>query len=281
MPLPNLALVERIWSYAPLGEPTVEIRKSLPAEWKVLPGTPEDQPHGWDLYFTPLKFNGRRANANTMMCGVLFADLDPVEPASLDIPPSVAWQTSPGNYQAIWYLRKPWGFYREWADVNQRLTYHTNADKGGWMGSKLLRWPGSLNWKRYSNGVVPVGKVVSSTTVEYDFVELRDALPPIERIEPISTGRHPVLPRESYSTLQRMVWNDITLQARAMVTRDRVSDRSLHIVKTAHELLRCGLSAQVVFNMLWLAPWNKWRTDRHMPEKLWEEILLAEAKVQK
>jgi len=280
MTLPNLPLVERIWSYSPQGKPTVESKKE--GEWLVLPGIPVDQPFGKDLYFTPLKFKGRRSNENALSMGVLFADLDPVNPMTCDPEPSVSWETSPGNYQAIWYLREPWDFYQEWADVNQRLTYHLKADKGGWMGSKLLRWPGSLNWKRQRDGAVPVGRVVSTTLVEYDFVELRDALPPIERTQVVSTGRHPVLNTIPLLNEQlRMHWADISLQGRAMLTRDRVSDRSLHIVRTAHELLRSGLSTETAFNMLWVAPWNKWRTDRHMPEKLWEEILLADAKLQK
>src|SRR5690606_19108141 len=67
-----------------------------------------DQPPDTDLYFTPLSFRGkkRRNEEAVAPMRVLYADLDPVHPSSLAIKPSAAWETSPGSYQAVWYLSK-------------------------------------------------------------------------------------------------------------------------------------------------------------------------------
>lgn len=279
--LPNHDLVQRIWDCSPHGQPSIEAKG--PDSWQRLPGVPNAQPHGMDLYFSPLKFQGKRSNQNAVGMGVLFADLDPVDPREIeDLPPSVAWETSPGNYQAIWFLSTHWDFYSEWADVNKRLTYHLGADKGGWMGSKLLRWPGSFNWKRKQGVFVPHGTLVMNTDREYDFPHIRDELPSIFARRPSfdETAPHPKpLPPSEQNWLLRSYWASLSLQARSMLTRERVTDRSLHIVRTANELARCGIEPEGAFHMLWVAPWNKWRTDRYMPERLWQEVLDAHARL--
>ena len=281
--LPNRHLVDTIWSFSPTGTAYIETKDSVTSTWSQEVFWPHSQPDRVDLYFTPLKFNGKRANANAVDMGVLFADLDPVYPADISPLPSLAWETSPGMYQAVWYLSKPVSNYDKWASVNQRLTYHLKADKGGWMGSKLLRWPGSLNWKRFDGKVVPVGQMIMVSEITYDFDELDAQLPPISRPGPLipASAAHPTpLTPSDREWLLRRNWEALSLRGRSMITKSRVSDRSLHIVRTIHELLACGLSDDQTFHMVWVQPWNKWRTDRHAPGILWKEVQLAKAVIE-
>jgi hypothetical protein len=230
-----------------------------------------DQPHKHDLFFSPLVFFGKRQNETVSHPGVLFADLDGAPDPVIE--PTIIWETSPGNRQAVWYISDP-GFltgYQQWANLNQRMTLLTKADVGGWMGSKVLRVPESINWKRQAFGGPPIYLEVSYT-VSY----LEKFLPQLPMTNVSLEGRpdHPSLPPlERRDYLIRSYWHMMSLRGRNMITKDRVRDRSLHIVKTAYELTGGGLSPEVVFNLLWGAPWNKWRTDRYAPEQLWSEIL--------
>lgn len=239
-----------------------------------------DQYYGQDLYFSACGFNtAQRVNASWMPSSVLFADLDPVDPFTLDLAPSVAWETSPGNWQAVWYLDRFVTNYVQWANLNKRMTYHTGADTGGWTGSKLLRVPGTANFKRAGQGSIPLGQVViEKSGAKYNHGTLDKLLPPISvEIEAKEEAQACPVPPSLYSSGRTMnaCWPTITLRGRHMLTQE-VNDRSLHIVRTVNELVKGGLDKELVFFIVWGRPWNKWRTDRNDPERLWEEIQRVE-----
>ena len=91
----------------------------------------------------------RRISDNLMTEHSLWADLDAVHPDNIDtdLRPTIAWESSPGRYQALWLLR----FHYEGAswpgEINHRLTHHLGADPSGWDSTQLLRVPGSTNHK--------------------------------------------------------------------------------------------------------------------------------------
>ena len=235
---------------------------------------------GVDQYFSALTFGGpARSNANFCGSSILFADLDEVNPVVLDPRPSLAWETSPDSFQAVWYLDVTIRNYGVWADLNKRMTYHTGADRGGWMGSKLLRVPGSMNFKREyeQDGLmrVPRGAVVLETSMTFRHQLLQETLPLVEPKTRRVSDNHPIPlePRER-EWIMRAHWDNLPLRARAMLTK-KVNDRSLHIVRTANELINAGISREAAFQLIWVQPWCKWRTDRNDPERLWEEILIA------
>lgn len=228
---------------------------------------------GVDQYFSALTFfEQRRSNDTTVGPGLLFADLDAVDPHDLAIKPSAAWETSPGSYQAVWWLTASIGEYGEWADLNRRMTYHVGADRGGWMGSKLLRVPGSYNFKRATPGGVPKGNLLWHTNNQFDARDLEKALDPLKnRQENSSSTEHPALlePRER-EWLVRALWPQIGLRGRYMLSKALVPDRSLHIVQTINELNNGRLTPENVFQLIWVQPWCKWRPDK--PETLWAEV---------
>lgn len=108
----------------------------------------------YDLYWCPMIFDGpvRRAAAAHEEYA-LWADLDEADPRLIEEKwkPSVAWQTSPGRYQALWLLEDPDAEDLVDASVrgneNQRMSYMVGADPSGWDTTQLLRLPGMVNHK--------------------------------------------------------------------------------------------------------------------------------------
>jgi len=241
------------------------------------------QDYGQDLYFSALSFSKpARKNENFAGSSLLFADLDEADPIYLKPAPTHAWLTSPGMYQAVWFMNKVIMDYDEWATLNKRMTIHTGADSGGWQGSKLLRVPGSANFKRALMNGIPLGRMVieAKDPAEVDYNWLVANLPEIEtrtERQVLVDYPQPLVYATARDRLVRGYWDKMGLRARFMLTspRENVGDRSLHIVRTIHELLRHELSPETVFHLIWVQPWNKWRTDRHDPERLWEEVQLA------
>lgn len=229
------------------------------------------QDHSADLLFAPLVFTGKRSNDNVDRPGVLFADLDGASKPTIE--PTIYWETSPGNTQAVWLLDGQFDDYEEWADLNRRMTLYTGADVGGWMGSKVLRVPESVNWKRRAFGRL----LWYHSFVVHKIRNLQKALPPLETPAPRPPkGEHPAVPSMAESDLAiNFHWAELGLRARSMLLEKKVKDRSLWIIKTAHELFRSGLDEEQVFVVLWGRPWNKWRTTRYNPALLWAEIVRA------
>jgi hypothetical protein len=280
--IPNLEVLQAIWKqskglYYFIGEihrPDLYVRGKFDDFCYRSDDVPtQGQTHEYDLFFTPLLFTETtRKNEFVGSPGVLFADLDKALPSTI-IPPTMVWSTSPGNLQAVWFLTRPMQDVEAWAGLNQRLTYYQDADPGGWHASKLLRVPGSINWKRRAFG----NMISYKPNMRYEPEMMNEFLPRLDKITVTEDSEHPPLmdPKEQ-EWLLRLHWKDMSLLGRNMITRQAVRDRSLHIVKTARELRAGGLSPEATFNLIWVAPWNKWRVDRHDPERLWKEICAAE-----
>src|SRR5262245_22565848 len=103
-----------------------------------------------DVYFSVAQFSERgRRLKDTQPSAWLWADLDTVDPtdcATLDLTPTVCWESSPFRYQALWRVDR-----RLSADVlakvNRALSYAVGADKGGWDLTQVLRPVGTRNMK--------------------------------------------------------------------------------------------------------------------------------------
>ena len=223
---------------------------------------------GVDQYFSALSFLEPRRSNDTVggWMKLLFADLDGARPQDCDPLPSVAWETSYESYQAVWWLSKPIEIYGEWADLNRRLTYHVGADRGGWMGSKLLRIPGSYNWKRGGQR----GHILPVFNLAYDPAELDVLFSPARKAAPAPVwGDHPEpLAAREREWLLRLHWPQLGLRARSMLSQLAVPDRSLHIIRCINELDK--LHPNDIFQLIWVQPWNKWENN---PGRLWQEIM--------
>src|SRR5680860_1218868 len=159
IPMNGLDIINAVWAHDPQSKQWHHVMAEHLREadlWKdyfTHPGfrvSNLTQPPDRDVYWAPLGFSApERQNKTAAGFAVLFADIDDGRVVKIGGEmPSYLWRTSPGMYQAVWLLDSPIETYEEWADLNRRLTYWLEADRGGWMGSKVLRVPGSLNVKR-------------------------------------------------------------------------------------------------------------------------------------
>jgi hypothetical protein len=137
---------------------------------------------GHDVYWCPslFEFPSRRSDL-AMDEHCLWADLDEVDPREIrDYPPTIAWESSPDRYQALWVASEGDFQGASWpGNENQRLTYLLGADPSGWDTTQLLRLPGWPNHKperiEANGGSPPKGKLLwsaGSTYVLSDFGDL-------------------------------------------------------------------------------------------------------------
>lgn len=107
-----------------------------------------------DLYFTPATFvDMNRSRDEINLERALWADLDEVDPRQMKgYQPTIAWESSPGRYQAVWLFRTAMPGAANPGDLNQRLTYYLGADPSGWDATQLLRVPGTRNHKNSVEG---------------------------------------------------------------------------------------------------------------------------------
>lgn len=224
-----------------------------------------EQPEHQDLYFTPLSFDGARKNENVLgPIRVLYADLDESDPRELDISPSVAWATSPGSYQALWWLSKGVSI-RDFMALNRQLTYYTHADKGGWHPSKAIRVPGSVNWKR--GGVK--GELLWHRQSRFDPSWLFRRLEAGEGTLPT-----PIPPRiPAIVSKADLPLNELPISLKWSLSKPW-DDRSLAIWKTSKEFKRWGYPSELAFQILWHADFNKYRVENR-PQRLWADVTRA------
>src|SRR5690606_22786719 len=119
-----------------------------------------------DLYWSTSMFEyPMRREDVAMHEHALWADLDAVDPSTLDeYPPTVAWESSPGRYQALWVASAGDFQGASWpGNENQRMTYYIGADASGWDTVQLLRVPGWANHKpeyKRPDGSYPKGTLL-------------------------------------------------------------------------------------------------------------------------
>lgn len=113
--------------------------------------------HNWDQYFSPNVYTRpKRLVKCVHLCHLGWCDIDKGDPSSFVPLPSVVWETSPGNTQALWFWDRKHTPRRASA-FSKALTYRHGGDKGGSAPNKLLRLPGSFNHKpAYAKPFIPL-----------------------------------------------------------------------------------------------------------------------------
>lgn len=228
-----------------------------------------------DSYFCPQVFKAdRRIKGNALPSKWLYADLDKVDPRKLDLRPTIAIQTSPGKYQAYWELKRALT-PAKLEDLNRRVTYATGADRGGWALTKVLRIPGSTNFK-YPN---PTGvKILWSEEVSYDVQEVEVFVAGVEThaLEPGVTGV--TLPAETVTSIRKRVWERLDLRGRDLLEGKATpteEGRSGLLWELECRLLEAGLDPEEVFVVVRESKWNKFKERRNGDAILWAEVQKA------
>lgn len=249
-------------------------------DWETNEWTEYPQPIGkvkvptlTDLYFAPNLYTGKlRRKIYALPGRWLYADLDEVDPRTIDLKPTVAWETSPGRYQALWLLKRPLA-PEQLAKINQKLTYAVEADRGGWSLTKVLRVPGSVSTKHgtehevellWSKGPVYEGGVL--------WDQVKKVVTPADEV-----GELPelVVPDQSARLLLKEYEIPQKIRKMALAEETDGQDRSATIWKLERDLLENGMPAEAVFVVVKASVWNKFKGQGRENKQLWTEIQRA------
>lgn len=262
-----MSLVTRVWKEQP-GKWFFLSTKDRSGAWKDHPFKRSqfkeidsfvEANHDKDLYFCPHGFTKpRRLKKYAEIPKLLWADLDESDPRDApDFLPSIAWESSPGRFAAIWRITS---YMTE--ELNRRLTYHLKADPGGWDLTQVLRLPGTTNYKYESK---PKVRILWADGDEWDARELERRLP---RNEPKVKGGDVAMGIYRKYEKQFSGWVRRTL----LRGRPTVGKRSEVLWKLTHELVESGCSTEEAFELLRVSPWNKFVKRRDGDEQLRREI---------
>jgi hypothetical protein len=146
----------------------------------------------FNCYFGAASRNGDNGTkAGILQIPALHGDLDgsPLPPVNDGpFPPSATVETSPGKYHVYWKLRKPADKSEidKVEDLLRRLASHFKGDMNATDASRILRLPGTLNFK--TDPPSPV-KLIKMDGPEYNLSDFLDSdLPPVEKPSPGIAG---------------------------------------------------------------------------------------------
>lgn len=239
-----------------------------------------------DIYWSTQLFELPVRREDTAMTEMaLFADLDKVDPSTLDeYPPTIAWQTSPGSYQALWVAGQGDFLGSSWpGNENQKMTYFTGADAGGWHTTKLLRVPFTTNYKpdlRDRNGKYPAGTVLWDRGPKYipgDFADLPAVAAPGEST--LDTALEADI--DGVDRLQVIASVKIKLNhtARELLNaKETYGDKSEQLWYLTRCLADAGLSTAEIVAVVRDSVWNKFRGRHDELRRLITEASKAIAK---
>jgi len=217
-----------------------------------------------DLYWCPSLFEGPKRRLELAMDEhALWADLDEVDPRQIkDYPPTIAWETSPGRYQALWLITGGDMQGASWAGrENQQLTYHLGADQSGWDTTQLLRLPGWVNHKpdyRDEKGEPPRGRLIIDKGRQY----LPDEFSDLPEIAHVGSYVGEVLEDEIAHVDRHAVWARVRLKVSKRVrdlvsARETAGDRSDALWEIERELADAGCTVTEIVAIVRATVWNK------------------------
>ena len=223
-----------------------------------------------DLYFTPTTFLGEsRIAQHTGEETVLYADLDEVDPREIEaaLRPTVAWETSPDRYQAVWVLE---GFADGATDaggLNHRLTAYLGADPSGWDCTQLLRVPGRRNYKPDyrddDTGEGPPGRLLWVNNKRFANALFERMLPTVETYgvgEAIDSSEIADVDRQAVWGRVRLKVSHVVREYMSMKSRQidpEQHDRSEIMWQIERDLADAGCSVAEIVAIVKPTPWNK------------------------
>jgi len=197
-----------------------------------------------DIYFCPHGFSKAiRKKEFAVLPKMLWADLDEADPRKMKPKPTIAIESSPGRFVGLWLTDK---VIKE--SLNRRLTYHLDADHGGWDLTQVLRVPGTSNYK-YSS--TPRVRILWDDGPSWKISDVEKMLPDEPDIDESLTAR------DIFNKYENMLppW----LRRELMTTKAPPGKRSEMIWKLEHGLLEHGLSKDEAFVLIKASAWNKFR----------------------
>ena len=211
-----------------------------------------------DLYFCPHGFSkARRLKQYAEIPKLLWADLDEADPRDMDVMPTVAWESSPGRFAAVWLIDN---FMTE--SLNRRLTYAIGADHGGWDLTQVLRIPGTLNYKYEST---PRVRLLWQDGPQHHSEEIEKKLPQERKTTKTKSVAYQIY-KKYEKNLSGFVRREL------LKGKPTKGKRSEVLWKLTQELVEAGMTQDEAFEVLRDSPWNKFAGRRDADEQLRREL---------
>jgi hypothetical protein len=231
-----------------------------------------------DIYFSVAKFSENRRNEDCAMpTPWLWADLDDVTPwrcIDLGVCPTVAWESSPDRYQALWLLDKhlpPW----LQTQFNHALSQYVGADIGGWDITQVLRAPGTINHKYRTPWQV---ELLWHDGLDYTVKRMKGLLESgVGLVLREQDTRAPALRAQGDGNVALPAFSDLPPRARRLLRAQDavVGERSDRLWELMRLLCEQGLNEDQIFALSWDSVWNKWRDGRNGEVRLRREVRKA------
>lgn len=223
---------------------------------------------GEDLYYSVAMFSQRgRRYEDVLPSGWLWADLDevhPTEAARIGLLPTVAIESSPGRYQALWELDhylKPSPLEK----LNRGLSYALNADRSGWDLTQVLRIPGTRNFK-YPDA--PLVRCLWANDMVYDPREIWKVVKGLIPAAELVKATDVVIPRKPIPAKAKVL-------LRTPPEQIVEGERSHRMWELECMLAESGLDEDEIFELVWNCRWNKWAGINTGRDRLKREIKKA------
>jgi hypothetical protein len=210
---------------------------------------------------------------------IVYADLDACDPNTVDPLPSLAYESSPGRFQAIWQLQEIVSPDIR-ADYSRRLAYKysvNGADKTGWDITQLLRIPFTKNYKYAS---APEIKVILNNDETFH----------VETFEEIEAPPDAVSQNGDVADMPAL---DTLPDSDKVIARYERELRKTDVLKwydtepepgddwsgimwrLINTLIEADMNEEEVFSVVLNSKCNKYERDKRPVHYLWREVLKA------
>lgn len=231
-----------------------------PKQKDALLRTVEDNKHQ-DVYFSVSSYEQQvRRKEHAGMASVIYVDADKWDLENARLSPSVVVETSPGNYQAFWFLTEP--ISAEDASVlSHKISVahkEDGCDQSSWIMTKVMRVPGTTHAKDADN-TFPV-HVTQFGAEMFTQAELLEAYGDV----PVNTYTvdHKDLPQDLPSRIELQSQMDPVRLSMYMDEPPVGTDMSAYMWATEQMLFEWGYKAEEVFVLMSDVAHNKYHPKR-------------------
>lgn len=237
-----------------------------------------------DLYFCPQLLNEQNLHKGAVVsCPNAWADLDDCTPIKLLVPPSIAWETSPGRFQAIWRL-DPNLDPLEAEALSRRIAYYhagDGADRSGWDLTQFLRVPRTGNFKHVDDlsGNPAIVRIVTGTTIKYRLADF-EKYPDVKRVEFLELPLPSVIPTEDPLEIIQRYRRTISPLVFSLFETEPQGTWSEKLWRLMILCFEAGMEMPEVLHIANQSACNKYRRDGRPIDYLWRDVCRAYVRVQ-
>lgn len=225
-------------------------------------------------YCVNLLSKPERKKANCLPTDVLWADLDEVDPTTLNPPAQILVQSSPGRWQALWLLSTKLDPMQA-EDYAKRIAYASGADKSGWDLTQLLRVPLTRNRKYNDPPEIDLHMIGTDTKCP---PLLFEALPQvIENTEVVDKDIPNLEDSPEAASIIYKFSDKLDNVFITMYTLEPAEDEdwSRNLWRLIHICYEAGMNEEEVFIVCNASKCNKYKRDHRPLTHLWRDVLKA------